>query len=283
MIQKPFSPSFSAPSKELNNGCGSSRNVLSTALTVSAFARLSGRIVCYVLIALAGMLQSCSDDDTYADKREREHEQIQGFLVTGAQVKDEESGEWTLNVPGNIRVISEEEFYRNDSTTDVEKNEYVYFGQSGVYMQILDKGTGEKLAEGETCNIITKYIEFNIASDSIQTTNLSIAQAMVPDVMVCSNSYGVFTGTFIQGMMYSTYVSAAVPAGWLVPLSYINLGRLENENSSYAHVRLIVPSTQGQANASANVYPCFYDIIYKRDRSKPVSNGDSSAPARLQD
>ena len=150
-------------------------------------------------------------------------------------------------------------------------------------MQILDKGTGEKLAEVETCNIITKYIEFNIASDSIQTTNLSIAQAMVPDVMVCSNSYGVFTGTFIQGMMYSTYVSAAVPAGWLVPLSYINLGRLENENSSYAHVRLIVPSTQGQANASANVYPCFYDIIYKRDRSKPVSNGDSSAPARLQD
>ena len=33
-----------------------------------------------------------------------------------------------------------------------------------------------------------------------------------------------------------------------------------------AHVRLIVPGSQGQANASANVYPCFYDITYQRGR-----------------
>ena len=55
-----------------------------------------------------------------------------------------------------------------------------------------------------------------------------------------------------------------VPAGWLVPFTYINLGRLDSPTATLAHVRLIVPASQGQASAAANVYPCFYEIKYQR-------------------
>ena len=219
-----------------------------------------------LLIAISAIFHSCDDDETYADKRKRENKQINAFLKSGAQVKNEDTEDYILNIPGNIKVISENEFYSNDSTTNVKDNEYVYFSNSGVYMQIVDKGSGKKLADGETSTIITRYTEFNIATDSIQTSNKVAAHEMKPDIMMCSNSLGNFTASFSQGVMMDTYDSAAVPAGWLIPLTYINLGRLDSATASLAHVRLIVPSAQGQANASSLVYPCFYEITYQRGK-----------------
>lgn len=217
-------------------------------------------------VAMATFMQSCDDDETYADKRKRENKQINAFLTSGVQIKETDTGEYLLNIPGNIKVISEENFYANDSTTDVEQNEYVYFDNTGVYMQIVDKGTGNKLADGETAQIITRYTEYNISADSIQSSNKNITYETVPDIMTCTNTSGTFSASFIQGVMYSMYSSAAVPSGWLVPLTYINIGRLDSPTASLAHVRLIVPAAQGQANASANVYPCFYEITYQRGR-----------------
>lgn len=219
-----------------------------------------------MMTAVAALLPSCDDEETYAEKREREDRQIAAFLTSGVEVMDEDAGEVLLYAPGNIKVISESEFYAQDSTTNVEENEYVYFDRTGVYMQILDKGTGEKIKSGETLRIITRYTEYNIAADSIQSSNKTTGYEMTPDVMNCTNTSGTFTATFIVGAMYSTYSSAAVPAGWLVPLTYVNLGRLDSETASLAHVRLIVPGSQGHANASANVYPCFYEITYQRGR-----------------
>lgn len=224
------------------------------------------RFLPLLLAAMALLLQSCDDDETYADKRKRENKQIQAFLTSGAEVKETDTGEYLLYVPGNIKVISEEQFYANDSTTNVDENEYVYFDRTGVYMQILDKGSGSKLADGETAQIITRYTEYNISSDSIQSTNKTVTYETVPDIMTCSNNSGTFSGTFTQGVMASTYSSAAVPAGWLVPLTFINIGRIDSPTATLAHVRLIVPASQGQANASSNVYPCFYEITYQRGR-----------------
>lgn len=219
-----------------------------------------------IVAALSVLVSACNDDETYADKRKREDRQIQAFLTSGAQVIDEESGAYLLNVPGNIKVISESQFYANDSTTDVSKNEYVYFDRTHVYMQIVDKGTGSKLADGQTMNIVMRYTEFNIATDSIQTTNNLSSYEMRPDVMTCSNNLGNFTAFFTQGAMYDSYNTSAVPAGWLIPLSYINLDRLSSADSRLAKVRLIVPGAQGQANAQQVVYPCFYEIVYQRGR-----------------
>lgn len=219
-----------------------------------------------LLLAMTCLFQACNDDETYADKRKRENKQIQGFLKKGAQVKDSDSDEYLLNIPGNIKVISEDTFYAQDSMTNVANNEYVLFKNTGVYMQIVDKGVGQKLADGENCKVIARYTEFDIATDSILTTNRTTSYEMQPDEMTVSNSLGVFTASFTQGLMKTTYKSSAVPNGWMTPFTYINLGRINSADARLAHVRLILPSAQGQSDASNNIYACFYDITFQRGR-----------------
>ena len=49
-----------------------------------------------------------------------------------------------------------------------------------------------------------------------------------------------------------------------MPLNYVNVGRPEKEDDEVAKVRLIVPHSQGTADASSSVYPCYYEITYER-------------------
>lgn len=218
------------------------------------------------VFAAVGLFCSCDDEETYADRREKENQQIQNFLNTGVSLTDTNSDTYSINVPGGINVISESDFAAKGYTTDVTRNEYVLFNSSGVYMQIMRKGPGTPLAEGETATVLVRYTEYDIASAYIRSTNVLNSYAVMPDVMTCSNSYGTIQASFLSGVMKNTYDTSTVPAGWLIPLKYINLGRQESEDEEVARVRVIVPSTQGQINASANVYACFYDISYTRGR-----------------
>ena len=218
------------------------------------------------VFAAVGLFCSCDDEETYADRREKENQQIQNFLNTGVSLTDTNSDTYSINVPGGINVISESDFAAKGYTTDASRNEYVLFNSSGVYMQILRKGPGKPLAEGESATVLVRYTEYDIASAYIRSTNVLNAYAVMPDVMTCSNSYGTIQASFLSGVMKNTYDTSTVPAGWLIPLKYINLGRQDSENEEVARVRVIVPSTQGQINASANVYACFYDISYTRGR-----------------
>lgn len=230
----------------------------------------------YTIIACTSMLAlvlvstlsftSCDDDETYADRRKRERQQVESFLQSGTEVKDPDSGEVFLSVAGNIKVISEREFYANDSTTDVSKNEYVLFSGSGIYMQIVRRGIGEKLQNGERATLLTRYTEFNIAADSITSTNTTLDYATLPDVMTVVNTTGTFTASFTSGVLQAHYGSKAVPNGWLVPLTFIGIGRQSAPDEEIAKVRLIVPSTEGQSDAMNNVYACFYEITYQRGR-----------------
>ena len=72
------------------------------------------KILCFLTIILslasATALVSCDDDDTYAEKKERERDAINAFLRTGVCVLDPESNDTVINVPP-ITVISEEQFY----------------------------------------------------------------------------------------------------------------------------------------------------------------------------
>ena len=219
-----------------------------------------------LFVFAAGLFCSCDDEETYADRREKENQQIQNFLNTGVSLADGNSDTYSINVPGGINVISESDFAAKGYTTDVERNEYVLFNSSGVYMQILRKGPGKPLAEGETATVLVRYTEYDISSAYVRSTNVLNAYAVMPDVMTCSNSYGTIQASFLSGVMKNIYDTSTVPAGWLIPLKYINLGRQESEDEEVARVRVIVPSTQGQINASANVYACFYDISYTRGR-----------------
>jgi hypothetical protein len=51
-----------------------------------------------------------------------------------------------------------------------------------------------------------------------------------------------------------------------VPLNYVKIGRPENEGEETAKVRLIVPHSQGTADASSSVTPYYYEITYQRER-----------------
>ena len=220
----------------------------------------------FALSALLIFTTSCNDDETYADLRKRENKQIDSFLNTGTQVESDEKGEYILDIPGNIKVISENEFHANDSVTDVSKNEYVLFRSTGVYMQIVRRGTGEMLKEGESKSVINRYIEFNIAADTITSSNRGLAFEPTPDIMTCQNTYGTINASFITGLMKKLYGTSAVPSAWITPLHYIRLGRQDSEDSETALVRLIVPSTQGHNDAQYHVYPCFYEISYQATR-----------------
>lgn len=209
---------------------------------------------------------ACEDEDTYAEMRKTEGAQISNFLNYGTKVVDKETGDITLEVKAPIKVISETEFYANDTTTNVADNEYVLLAGSGVYMQILREGTGERLQDGESATVICRHLEFNIAGDSIQSSNLeSAATEIYPDRMTVQKNYGTITASFSSGLMSNLYGSS-VPSGWILPLQFIKLGRQSSPEGEVAKVRIIVPSTEGQKDAMNGVYPCFYEITYTKGR-----------------
>ena len=226
--------------------------------------------MCLALVLTGWLWQSCDDGETYAEQRERERDAIAAFLGRDVVIRSSD-GEELIRV-GKINTISEGTFYAQDSTTNLERNEYVVFENTGVYMQIVRKGAGDKLRSGQQKRIICRYTEFNILRDSVQTTNNSSYWATNPDIMDVTNNYGTFTASFNTsvnggGAMYAYYGSTAVPAGWLVPLTYINIGRQLSAEDEIAKVRLIVPHSQGHSDASSNVYPCFYEITFQEMRN----------------
>lgn len=224
------------------------------------------KLMAFFLVAtLTGLtLTSCEDEQTYAEQKKAERRAISAFISNGTLQVDSELGDTLLYVEP-IKEITEQQFEQQDSTTNLADNEYVKFASTGVYMQIIRKGTGKKLEEGETTPILVRYTEYNISGDSIQSRNTNAYNIAMLDEMTVSNTSGTLTGTFTQGLMKFTYSSAQVPEGWLIPLRYINIGR-QTDDQEIAKVRIIVPHSSGQTSAISNVYPCFYELTYMRSR-----------------
>ena len=229
--------------------------------------------LCTVVVAiLAGFaLQSCNDDDNYGERKKKERKIISSFIKKGTTILAGDANDTLVSVnpikvmpvKRRLELIRHAEINDHLIIEDDFENEFVYFPNTGVYMQIVRKGVGTKLQNKETATILCRFIEVNLRGDSIQASNQNSYTTAIPDVMTVSNTLGTFTGSFVSGIMYS-YYGASVPSGWLVPLSYVNIGRQETPDEKIAKVRLIVPDSQGQKNASENVYACFYDITYQR-------------------
>lgn len=190
------------------------------------------------LMVLCIGFQACDDTKTYAEMLEDEDNAIEAFIRDS-----------------NITVISQSQFYAQDSTTDPAKNEFVQLA-SGVYMQILDKGVEDKSDTVKNNDIIlVRFSEYDVLNKYTSYSNLDIVY-MVDEfryVVTSSSIAGIFTG---GNYMYSTSssVNTAVPAGWLVPLEYVR---------NKAHVKLIVPSKMGGNVGMQNVIPYYYDIKYQ--------------------
>ena len=188
------------------------------------------------LLACGLAFQACDNTKTYAEMLDDEKDAIKAFIRDCS-----------------ITVISQTEFYRNDSTT--KENEYVQLA-SGVYMNIVNKGSAN-LADTVKPNdqILVRFSEYSLMDKKATISNLGYAEVVDEfNYRVTSSS---IAGQFTQGFMLS-YYGPAVPAGWLVPLDYVRDG---------ACVKLIVPSKMGHSSAMQSVYPYYYYIqkyqIYK--------------------
>ena len=188
------------------------------------------------LLACGLAFQACDNTKTYAEMLEDEKDAIKAFIRDSS-----------------ITVISQTEFYRNDSTT--KENEYVQLA-SGVYMNIVNKGS-TNLADTVKPNdqILVRFSEYSLMDKVTTVSNLGYAEVVAEvNYRVTSSS---IAGQFTQGFMLN-YYGPAVPAGWLVPLDYVRDG---------ACVKLIVPSKMGHSSAMQSVYPYYYYIqkyqIYK--------------------
>ena len=186
---------------------------------------------------IATLWCSCDDVETYAEMKEKEKAHIEDFISDQS-----------------ITVITKAEFEK-DTITDVENNEFVLFEDKGVYMQIVRRGEGKIMKDGDRIVFMVRYLEQNIESGDTISANLYAS----PDYFTCKREGDSFTASFTQGYMLNIYGSSAVPSGWLVPLSYVTPGR---PNDKGAKVRLIVPHGQGTATASQYVYPTYYEITY---------------------
>ena len=184
------------------------------------------------LLAAGGIFQACDDSKTYAEMLEDEKNAVNKFI------KDK-----------GIRIISQDEFEKNDTVTNLDRNEYVALSD-GVYMQIVDKGS-ENEADTVKNNdeILVRFMEYSILDKDTALSNLSAVETV--DAFRYTVTSSSIAGTFLQGYMMTYYSSPAVPAGWLVPLTYVR---------DMAHVRLIIPSKMGHQTAMQYVYPYYYDI-----------------------
>ena len=216
-----------------------------------------------LLLLLAVSYVSCENYETYADKKEAERDAINNFIAREG-----------------IQVINETQFKAQNQTTDLSKNQFVFFDRNGVYMQIVREGCGEKLEENKQVNILCRFMEKNILLDSILLRNdiqgwltyngNTYDTSLYVDKMAVKRTGTTITASYISGMMYMFHGSASVPAGWLVPLNYVKIGRPDpgnDDEEEISKVRLIVPHSQGSSDASANVYPCYYEITYERDHN----------------
>ena len=75
----------------------------------------------------------------------------------------------------------------------------------------------------------------------------------------------MYVGADMPLLFMNAYHGASVPSGWIVPFSYVNVGRPQSKDEECAKVRLIVPHSQGHADASSNVKPFYYVITFERE------------------
>ena len=200
-------------------------------------------ILAILAVCCLGSLCSCNDYETYGDKKEKERKGIRNFIADSAFV-----------------VIPEKQFHDNGNVTDVNKREFVYLDNSGIYMQIVDKGCGSPLRDGENTELLMRFIELGILDSTAVYNDVNPYDV---DIMTVKRSGNSFTASFTSGAWYSIY-GATVPEGLIIPLSYLNVGRPRSADDRIAKVRLIVPHTRGHETASRNVYPYYYEITLQR-------------------
>ncbi len=211
------------------------------------------------------VFQGCDNGKTYAEMRDDEIDAINAWITTH-----------------DYDVINESTFYAQDTMT--HENQFVLFDESGIYMNIVEKGKGTEVLPDGSYSILSRYFEiamqnrddlFNLGDTLTGNMNLYNYPLMIvnsswslPMYMLHPEEYKVtisgesYSASFTQSyIMNSVYQTTSVPSGWLLPLRYVKPARTAS-STDVARVRLIVPHGEGTSNASSYVYPCYYEITY---------------------
>ena len=222
----------------------------------------------FYLLFISYVLQGCNKGITYAEQKENEKNDIQSWIVKH-----------------DYKIISEEQFYKQDSLTN--ENEFVLLKESGVYMNIIQRGKGKRILDDGRYTIISRYLEialsgienFFVTGDTLSGNmklrnypvfgpeNWGLPQYMAqPDNYILTIDKNNYKASFKENsMMAYVYKTASVPSGWLIPLRFLkpanSIPTLPSED--IARVKLIVPHSQGSAQAMKYVYPCLYEITYQ--------------------
>ena len=218
------------------------------------------------IMVIATSIVSCKDEESYAEQKEKERKVINAFLERDPLLLVSKDGDTLLNTR-KINPISLEQFEAQDSMTDVSKNEYVLFKNSGIYMQIVQKGEGQTMVElakqqpdsTVTKVILSRFLEYDI--ENADTTYSNYYTPAIVDKMQCTYTHRgrSYSATFTEGYMKS-YRGAYVPEGWMKALDFIRLTRNDGRK---AKVRMIIPSESGTSHAMDYVLPYYYEITYQ--------------------
>ncbi|MCC8186817.1 MAG: DUF4827 domain-containing protein [Bacteroides sp.] len=198
---------------------------------------------------LGSVFYSCDNSKTYAEKLADERKAINKYIADH-----------------NIKVIPEEEFLK-DTVTDVSKNEYVYF-DTGVYMQIVDRGTEEVTDTFRNNDIVlARYVEYSIMTGDTIIDITDTHYGSYPEGFRLVRSGSSISGLFLltEPGVYPTlselyyyaygYSITGVMNGWLQSIQFLR---------DKSHVKLIIPSKMGHTYSSAAVYPYYYDVYFQR-------------------
>ena len=204
--------------------------------------------IIFAILSMALLLTNtaCNDYETYADQKKKERAAIDQFINDSAFV-----------------VISEAQFQEQGGLTKSNK-EFVLLDKSGIYMQIVRKGCGTPVEDGENTTLLCRFKELNIENATYLYNDVYYVH--IVDKMFVQRTGSTFSASFVEGLMYEQY-GASVPEGWLIPLQYVNVGRPAKDGDEISKVRLIVPHSMGTASsAKSYVYPCYYEITFERER-----------------
>ena len=160
-------------------------------------------------IVAVGILSSCNKSRTYAQRLGDERKTIERFIDKN-----------------DLKVLKE---YPQDSI--FKSNEFYFDSSSGVYYNVIDKGSARRIKNGEEFYIRFKGLKYISGQD---TTTYSNVGSLQPEVLVYGNS--------------STYSSTA----WITPLK--NVG-------DRAKVRMIVPFNAGLSSDNQSYRTAYYEEI----------------------
>lgn len=212
------------------------------------------------LLTVVMLIGVFSCDKKSIEGESKENSEQQDSIMTDEKQKQNEATQIKKWISDHNIIVTGPSSLLEDSTSNVENNEYALFADLGIYMQIVRCGDGSPIEDGETRYYNARYVEVNIGTGDTLTTNMYQQE---PDAFYLRCTGDNYTGAYTGGLMSKTY-GTTMPNAWMLPFLYIKPGTMSG--SSAAKIRLIVPHIHGTQKAAAEVYPTYYEIIITSQR-----------------